>query len=50
VGYLLLSRGGQAGLVAAINASAAWELTFSEGDVVVYRRTGSASLTRRGTS
>jgi len=41
VGYLLLSRSGQAGLVAAVDSAAGWRLTFADGDVVVYRRDGS---------
>jgi hypothetical protein len=50
VGYLLLSRSGQAGLVAAVAASAGWQMSFTEGEVVVYRREGSLPPAGRVTS
>jgi hypothetical protein len=37
VDYLLLSRVGQAGLVAAIESSPAWRLVYAQDEVVVYR-------------
>jgi hypothetical protein len=50
VGYLLLSRGGQPGLVAAAAASAAWRMTFEDGDVAVFRREGPLPTAGRSTS
>jgi hypothetical protein len=50
VGHLLLSRSGQAGLVAAVAASGSWQIAFADGDVVVYRRDGGLPRAGRGTS
>ncbi len=50
VGYLVLSRGGQAGLVAAAAASADWRQTFAAGDAVVFRRLTGGQTARAGAS
>ncbi len=50
VGYLLLSRVGQAGLVAAAERSPYWQQTFSSADVVVFRRAPSGQREARSAS
>jgi hypothetical protein len=39
VGQLVLSRAGQAGLVAAVERSPAWQSVYQQGDVAIYRST-----------